>query len=51
MQQIYAGFRPSNNEAQTEFAPQRPVLAALGHVFKVQPALRTPQGTKGPAST
>lgn len=42
VQQIYARFRPSSNEAQTEYELVRPVLAALGHVFEVQLALRTP---------
>ena len=45
---IWRAFRPSANEAQTEHELIRPVLAALGHVFEVQPALATPDGTKRP---
>ena len=45
---LFATFAPSDNEAQTEQELVRPVLAALGHTFEVQPALRTPDGTKKP---
>ncbi len=45
---IYGTFTPSNNEAQTERDLVQPVLAALGHTFEVQAALRTPDGTKKP---
>jgi len=45
---LFAAFSPSDNEAQTEQELVRPVLAALGHTFEVQPALRTPDGTKKP---
>ena len=36
------------NEAQTEEQFIRPLLRKLGHVFEVQPALQTSQGTKRP---
>ena len=36
------------NEARTEHEFIRPVLNQLGHVFEVQPALQTSQGTKRP---
>ncbi len=36
------------NEAQTEREFIQPLLAQLGHVFEVQPALQTSQGTKRP---
>jgi predicted type IV restriction endonuclease len=39
---------PSANEAQTEQDLVRPALALLGHDFEVQPALKTPDGTKRP---
>ncbi|MEI6778786.1 MAG: Eco57I restriction-modification methylase domain-containing protein [Chloroflexales bacterium] len=45
---IYAGFTPSSIEAQTEEDLIKPVLAALGHSFEVQAALKTPDGTKRP---
>ena len=45
---LFAAFTPSPNEAQTEHELVRPVLAALGHTFEVQAALRTPKGTKKP---
>ena len=45
---LFAAFTASDNEAQTEQELMRPVLAALGHTFEVQPALRTPDGTKKP---
>jgi len=45
---LYAAFTPSSNEAQTERDLVRPILAALGHTFEVQAALRTPDGTKKP---
>jgi len=45
---ILDGYTPSTNEAQVEQEVVRPVLALLGHTFEVQPALRTPDGTKKP---
>ncbi len=36
------------NEAQTEHEFIQPLLEQLGHVFEVQPALQTSQGTKRP---
>lgn len=45
---IYTGFAPSSIEAQTEDDLIKPVLAALGHSFEVQAALKTPDGTKKP---
>ena len=36
------------NEAQTEHEFIQPLLEQLGHVFEVQPALQTAQGTKRP---
>jgi hypothetical protein len=41
-------YTPSENEAQVEEELVRPVLRLLGHTFEVQPALATPEGTKGP---
>ena len=41
-------FTPSPVEAQTEHDLIQPILAALGHDFEVQAALRTPDGTKRP---
>lgn len=48
MTALFAGFTPSDNEAQTEEGWIKPVLKALGHDFEVQPALKTPDGTKRP---
>jgi hypothetical protein len=48
MAPIVRAYVPSDNEAQTERDLVRPVLEALGHTFEVQPALRTPDGTKKP---
>lgn len=45
---LYAAFTPSAIEAQTEDGWIKPVLAALGHSFEVQAALRTPGGTRKP---
>lgn len=45
---LFAAFTPSDNEAQTEDGWIKPVLKALGHDFEVQPALKTPDGTKRP---
>jgi hypothetical protein len=45
---IYAAFTPSTVEAQTEDDLIKPVLRVLGHSFEVQPALKTPSGTKKP---
>jgi hypothetical protein len=39
---------PSDNEAQVEHDLVRPVLTLLVHDFEVQPALKTPDGTKRP---
>ena len=39
---IWAGFHPSDNEAQTEQDWIKPVLSTLGHVFEVQPSLVVP---------
>jgi hypothetical protein len=41
-------YVPSDNEAQTEEELIRSVLRMLGHTFEVQPALKTPDGTKKP---
>ena len=45
---LLAGYRASDNEAQVEHDLVRPVLTLLGHDFEVQPALKTPDGTKRP---
>jgi hypothetical protein len=45
---IYTAYTPSHNEAQTEHDLIRPILKRLGHDFEVQPALKTPDGTKRP---
>jgi len=45
---LLAAYKPSDNEAQTEEGFIKPVLKALGHFFEVQPALKTPEGTKKP---
>lgn len=45
---LLAAYQPSANEAQTEHDLVRPILKALGHDFEVQPALKTPDGTKKP---
>jgi len=45
---VFGSFVPSANEAQTEQDLVRPILALLGHDFEVQPALKTPDGTKRP---
>lgn len=45
---LFAAFTPSTIEAQTEDGLIKPVLKALGHFFEVQPALKTPEGTKKP---
>ncbi|MGB8345802.1 MAG: hypothetical protein WCD86_13025, partial [Ktedonobacteraceae bacterium] len=44
---IYKRFVPGN-EAQTEDDWIKPVLAALGHTFEVQAALKSPDGAKRP---
>lgn len=41
-------FTPSKSEAEVEQQLVRPILTLLGHTFAVQPALRTPDGTKRP---
>ena len=45
---LLAAYTPTSNEAQVENELIRPVLAVLGHSFEVQPALKTPDGTKKP---
>ena len=45
---LFASFVPSANEAQLERELVRPVLDLLGHHYEVQPALKTPDGTKRP---
>jgi hypothetical protein len=45
---IFAAYKPSSNEVQTEDGLIKPVLAALGHSYEVQAALKTPDGTKKP---
>ena len=48
LQQLFAGYTPSDKEAQVEEELIRPVLRQLGHTFEVQPSLETPDGTKTP---
>jgi len=48
LQKIYAGYTPSDKEAQTEDDLVKPVLKRLGHSFEVQASLETPDGTKVP---
>ncbi|HLH62847.1 MAG TPA: Eco57I restriction-modification methylase domain-containing protein [Ktedonobacteraceae bacterium] len=48
LQQIFAKFTPSINEAQTEEDWIKPVLHALGHTFEVQAPLKVPDGTQRP---
>ena len=48
LQQIYAKFTPSNNEAQTEDDWIKPVLHTMGHTFEVQAPLKVPDGTQRP---
>src|SRR5579883_1498554 len=48
LQQLFAGYTPSEKEAQTEDDWIKPVLRRLGHTFEVQPSLETPDGTKAP---
>ena len=48
VQAIFASYKPSTNEAQTERELVRPVLEALGHAFEVHAPLRTPRGVKRP---
>lgn len=45
---IFKAYTPSKVEAQTEHDLIQPVLDVLGHVYEVQPALATPDGTKRP---
>lgn len=45
---IFAAYKPNSNEAQTEEGLIKPVLAALGHSYEVQAALKTSDGTKKP---
>ena len=45
---LFQNYVPSENEAQLEHELARPVLQRLGHAFEVQPALKTPDGTKRP---
>ena len=51
IKQLYVSiteFAENLNESQTEIQFIHPVLKILGHVFEVQPVLRTSQGTKQP---
>ena len=51
IKQLYisvAEFAENLNEPQTENQFIHPVLKILGHIFEVQPVLRTSQGTKQP---
>jgi len=48
LQQRYATFVPSKNEAQTEDDWIKPVFLSLGHVFEVQAPLKTGEGAKRP---
>jgi hypothetical protein len=48
LQHLFAGYTPSEKEAQTEDDWIKPVLRRLGHTFEVQPSLETPDGTKTP---
>lgn len=48
VREVLAGYAPSANEAQTEDGLIKPVLRLLGHVFEVQAALATPDGTQKP---
>ncbi len=47
---LFAAYAPSDNEAQIEHDLIRPIFDLLGHEghFEIQPALRTPDGTKKP---
>jgi hypothetical protein len=45
---VFDSYVPSDNEAQTERDLVRRVLDVLGHHYEVQPALKTPDGTKRP---
>ena len=51
IKELFAAVAPNTehlNEAQTEHEFIQPLLEQLGHVFEVQPALQTSQGTKRP---
>ncbi|HJT59404.1 MAG TPA: N-6 DNA methylase [Ktedonobacteraceae bacterium] len=48
LQQRYAQFTPSSNEAQTEDDWIKPILHILGHTFEVQAPLKVPDGTQRP---
>ncbi|HEY1351454.1 MAG TPA: N-6 DNA methylase [Ktedonobacteraceae bacterium] len=48
LQALFAGYTPTEREAQTEDDWIKPVLRCLGHTFEVQPSLDTPDGTKMP---
>ena len=51
IKELFAAVAPNAehlNEAQTEHEFIQPLLEQLGHVFEVQPALQTSQGTKRP---
>jgi hypothetical protein len=48
LQEIYANFTPTKNEAQTENDWIRPVFEVLNHVFEVQPSIVTPDGIRRP---
>lgn len=45
---LWRGFTPGGNEAQTEQDWIQPVLDALGHRFNVQVSIRTPLGSHRP---
>jgi len=47
---FFAAYTPSDNEAQIENDLIRPIFDVLGHqgVYEIQPALKTPDGTKKP---
>ncbi|MHB9133234.1 MAG: hypothetical protein ACYDBB_19365 [Armatimonadota bacterium] len=48
IRQLFAAYTPSRIEAQVEDELIRPILQRLGHDYDVQPALKTPDGTKKP---
>jgi len=48
VRRIFESYTPSANEAQLENDLVRPLFLVLGHDFEVQPALKTPDGTKVP---
>ena len=48
LQRVFAGYTPSDKEAQVEDDFIKPVLRLLGHTFEVQASLSTPDGSKTP---